>query len=106
MAPSRGWRADDAITLTTSPHVRARPTRPRGIDLNQSIRVQVVLAVGMALYRIHFVDHGGNVRSTRHVEHDTDEAAIEAAHSLNVLSSVGAGFEVWDDERLVHQHRN
>ena len=75
-------------------------------DLNQSIRGQAVLAVGMALYRIHFLDHGGNVRSTRHVERDTDEAAIEAAHYLNVLPSVSAGFEVWHDERLLHQHRN
>ena len=59
----------------------------------------------MALYGTHFLDHGGNVRSTRHVDRDTDDVAIEAAHSLNVLPSVGAGFEVWDDERLVHQPR-
>jgi hypothetical protein len=59
----------------------------------------------MPIYRVHFVDHGGNVYSTEHIEHDSDEQAIEAAHRLNV-PSIGAGFEVWEDERLVHRHRN
>jgi hypothetical protein len=60
----------------------------------------------MALYRVHFLDHGDNIRATHHVEHDDDEAAIAAAHRLNVLPHLVAGFEVWDDERLVHKHRN
>jgi hypothetical protein len=34
----------------------------------------------MALYPVHFIDHGGNVYATHHVEHDDDEAAIEAGH--------------------------
>jgi hypothetical protein len=59
----------------------------------------------MALYRVHFVDHGDNVYLTRHIEHDADEAAINAAHGMNARS-VGAGFEVWQDERLVHRHWN
>jgi hypothetical protein len=59
----------------------------------------------MALYRVHFVDHGDNVYATEYVEHDDDESAIKAAHRLNV-PSIGAGFDVWDDERLVHRHRN
>jgi hypothetical protein len=59
----------------------------------------------MALYRLHFVDHGNNVRETRHIEHDSDDEAIEAAHRMNV-SWIGAGFDVWEDERLVHRHRN
>ncbi len=59
----------------------------------------------MALYRVHFVDHGDNVYATHHLEHDTDEAALEAAHRLNV-PTIGAGFELWEDERLVHRHRN
>jgi len=59
----------------------------------------------MALYRVHFVDHGNNVYLTRHVEHDDDEAAINGAHRMNA-QSIGAGFEVWRDERLVHRHRN
>jgi hypothetical protein len=60
----------------------------------------------MALYRVHFVDHGDNIRSTHHVEHEDDEAAIEAAHRLNVLPHMNGGFEVWHDDRLVHRHRN
>ena len=60
----------------------------------------------MALYRVHFVDHGNNIRAIHLVERDDDEAAIAAAHRLNVLPHLGAGFEVWDDERLVHEHRN
>jgi hypothetical protein len=46
----------------------------------------------MALYCVHFVDHGNNVREARHIEHDSDDEAIEAAHRMNV-SWIGAGFE-------------
>jgi hypothetical protein len=59
----------------------------------------------MGLYRVHFVDHGDNVYATEYLEHDDDESAIEAAHRMNV-PSIGAGFDLWDDERLVHRHRN
>ena len=59
----------------------------------------------MALYRVHFLDFGGNVRATHHIEHD-DEAAIEAAHRMNVPPRINGGFEVWQDDRLVHRHRN
>jgi hypothetical protein len=58
----------------------------------------------MALYSIHFVDHGKNVYSTFHLEHDSDEGAIEQARRLNV-PGIGAGFVIWQDERLVHRHR-
>jgi hypothetical protein len=60
----------------------------------------------MARYRVHFLDHGSNIYATYHVEHDGDEDAIEAAHQLNVLPQVASGFEIWEDERLVHRHRN
>ena len=59
----------------------------------------------MALYRLHFVDHGGNVYATNHVDHQSDDAAIRAAHALDV-PSIGAGFDLWDDKRLVSRHRN
>jgi hypothetical protein len=59
----------------------------------------------MALYRLHFVDHGDNVYATEYLENDDDESAIEASHRMNV-PSIGAGFDLWDDERLVHRHRN
>jgi len=60
----------------------------------------------MALYCVHFLDHGNNIYATHHVEHDDDEAAIAAAYRLNIMPHLGSGFEVWEDERLVHQHRN
>ena len=59
----------------------------------------------MAIYHVHFVDHGDNIYLTRHIEHADDEAAIDAAHRINARS-IGAGFEVWEDDRLVHRHRN
>jgi len=61
---------------------------------------------GMALYRVYFLDHGGNVRATHHVDREDDQAAVEAAHRLNVLPHMSAGFEVWRDDRLVNRHRN
>ena len=59
----------------------------------------------MAHYRVHFVDRDDNVHDAVHAEHDDDEAAIEHAHRINV-PSIGAGFEIWEGERLVHRHRN
>jgi hypothetical protein len=58
----------------------------------------------MPQYRVHFVDHGERVFDTTVVEHDTDEAAIEHARRLDV-PSIGAGFDVWQEDRLVHRHR-
>jgi hypothetical protein len=65
-----------------------------------------LILVRMALYRVHFLDFGDNVLATHLIEHEDDDAAVSAAHSLNVLPHISAGFEVWDDERLVHAHRN
>jgi hypothetical protein len=59
----------------------------------------------MALYRVHFVDHGGNVHSTYEVEHEADEEAIATARRMDV-PFIGAGFDLWEGERLVHRHRN
>ncbi|HTW54047.1 MAG TPA: hypothetical protein VME45_19325 [Stellaceae bacterium] len=60
----------------------------------------------MARYRVHFMDHGENIYATHQVERSNDEAAVAAAHQPNVMPQLGAGFEVWEDDRLVHQHRN
>jgi hypothetical protein len=79
---------------------------PQRVDLYQTDPRLPALLGWMALYRVHFLDHGENIRFTHHVQHDDDEAAIEAAHHLNVLPHMNAGFEVWDDDRLVHRHRN
>ena len=58
--------------------------------------------LGMPRYRVHFVDHGDNIYSTEHLEHDSDQAAIEEAHRRNV-PAIGAGFDIWEDDRLVHR---
>lgn len=60
----------------------------------------------MTLYRVHFFDHGDNIRSTDDIDGKDDEAAIAAAHRLNVLPHMTAGFEVWEGDRLVYQHFN
>lgn len=56
-------------------------------------------------YRVHSVGHSGNVYHTREIDYENDEEAIQAAHGMNARS-VGAGFEVWQEDRLTHQHRN
>ena len=43
----------------------------------------------MALYRVHFVDHVGNVYATKHADHHSDDA-IRAAQALDI-PSIGAG---------------
>ena len=58
----------------------------------------------MTIYQVHFVDHGNNVRSVECIERATDAEAIEAAHKMNVPTFI-AGFDVWEDDRLVHRHR-
>jgi hypothetical protein len=58
----------------------------------------------MAEYRIHFIDHGESVFDAVALERDTVEAVIEEAHRLDV-SSIGAGFDVLCDRRVVHRDR-
>jgi hypothetical protein len=58
----------------------------------------------MATYRVAFVGDNGHVFDVVQFEHDTDETAIEEARRLDV-PSLGAGFEVWHADRLIHRHR-
>ena len=55
----------------------------------------------MARYRIHFLDHGDNIRGAHDVEHENDGVAIEAAHRLNVLPHMGAGLRCRPVEQLI-----
>ena len=59
----------------------------------------------MATYRVHFVDHGDNIYLSQDIERLTDEEAIAAVHRIN-SAAIGAGFEIWEGDRLVHRHRN
>ena len=52
----------------------------------------------MVVYRMHFVDHGDNVYLTQYIERQDDADAIEAARRMNA-PSIGAGFELWQDDR-------
>ena len=56
------------------------------------------------IYRVQFVDHGNNVRGVERIERATDVEAIEAAHKMNVPTFI-AGFDVWEDDRLIHRYR-
>ncbi len=57
------------------------------------------------VYRIEYIDHGGNVFERRFIEHNDDRSVIDEAHRGHV-PGIGAGFDVWQDNRLVHKHRN
>jgi hypothetical protein len=58
----------------------------------------------MAPYRVHFLDPNGYVVDAVQIDHATDEAAIEEAHRVDI-PSIGAGFDIWHQDRLVHRHR-
>ena len=58
----------------------------------------------MASYSVHFFDNGDRVFDAVEIDRDTDEAAIKEAHRIDV-PSIGAGFDVWNENRLVHRHR-
>ena len=58
----------------------------------------------MAEYRIHFVDRSESVFDAVALECDAEDAAIEEAHRLDV-PCIGAGFDVWYQDRLVYKHR-
>jgi len=60
----------------------------------------------MAPYRVHIFDHGGNVRYTADFKAEHDERAKSHAKLLWGGSSIGAGYEVWRDGRLVHSERS
>jgi hypothetical protein len=58
----------------------------------------------MALYLIHDVDHDDNICGTCELSLDRDEAAIEVAYR-RMVPAISAGFEVWEKDRFVHEHR-
>jgi hypothetical protein len=58
----------------------------------------------MGLYRIHFLDHANKVFDAVELDCETDDGAIEDAHHVDV-PSIGAGFDIWHESRLVHRYR-
>ena len=55
----------------------------------------------MAEYRVHFVNHGGHIYAAHSLGCDRVEEAISKARLMNARS-IGAGFEIWLDDQLVH----
>ncbi len=58
----------------------------------------------MPMYRVYFVDHSGNVYASENVRHDDEKELIELLSRRNA-HGIGAGFDGWEDDRLVHRHR-
>jgi hypothetical protein len=58
----------------------------------------------VAQYHLHFVDHRGGVYDAVVSEHSTDQAAVEEAYRLDI-PSIGSGFDVLRERRIVHRHR-
>jgi hypothetical protein len=81
------------------------PQAASGTALGALIDVPPRKGTTMPRYRIHFVDQSDNVIDAVRFEEDHDEAAVEHTHRINV-PSIGSGFEVRRDGRLVHKHRN
>ena len=56
----------------------------------------------MVPYRVHILDHGGNIRYTANFMAEHDEHAKAHSKAMWGGSGVGARYEVWQDDRLVH----
>lgn len=55
----------------------------------------------MRKYRAHFLTHGDKVFGVAHFEATDDELA--KVHASKTLSSgIGKGYQIWEDNRLVH----
>jgi len=76
------------------------------IDAAQCSRRPPEQRWAMAPYRVHILDHGGNVRYTANFKAEHDEHARSHAELMWGGSSIGAAYEVWQDNRLVHSERS
>jgi hypothetical protein len=55
-------------------------------------------------YLIRLLDHGGNIRVADWISCENDATAIDRAKAMDVVR-IGAGYDVWDGDRLVFRHR-
>jgi DNA-binding response OmpR family regulator len=76
----------------------------RLVEESRRFRAQHYAVKAVARYHMHFVDHVGRVFDSIELEGDADDPAIEETRRLDV-PSIGAGFDVWHEGRLVHRHR-
>ena len=97
-------RVADTV-LSPGPRPQWFPPTASGTALGALIDASPRKGTTMPRYRVHFLDQSDNVIDAVQFEEDHDEAAVEYAHRINV-PSIGGGFEVWRDDRLVHKHQN
>jgi hypothetical protein len=60
--------------------------------------------MSLSNYRVAFVDSDGIVFDAVQFMRANDDEAIDAAYRLDI-PSIGAGFDIWGEGRLVHSHR-
>ena len=58
----------------------------------------------MAQYHVHFIDHTNGAFDAVVLEDDTEQAAVEHARRLH-LPSIGSGFDVLYEGRLLYRYR-
>jgi hypothetical protein len=58
----------------------------------------------MAIYQVNFVDHGDNVYASESIEHDDEPALVETLRRRHT-HGIGAGFDIWEGDRLIYRHR-
>jgi DNA-binding response OmpR family regulator len=75
----------------------------RLVEESRRFRARYAVKV-VARYQVHFVDDADRAFDSIELEGDADDAAIEEAGRIDV-PSIGAGFDVWHEGRLVHRHR-
>ena len=67
-----------------------------------SKNAQQVGGLGMAGYRLYFLDEAQRITAREEFEADSDESAIAIAHQrYNANSEVPSGFELWCGARRV-----
>lgn len=60
----------------------------------------------MQRYRIEFLNAASDVFAMHELYYTDDQAAIAGGHRINGSPPVGASFNVWRDDCLVHHHSN
>lgn len=63
------------------------------------------MSSSLAQYQLIFKNHGGEVFASEFFKAHDDRAAIEKANT-EYRSGIGAGYEIWQGDRLVHSARS
>jgi hypothetical protein len=60
----------------------------------------------MPRYRFDFLQSEDVRMAVHEIDYEDDLAAIRGGHIINGAPPIGAGFQIWQEERLVYWHRN